>query len=33
MQIHCSGSCGPPFSGYEQLFAWCKNPDDSPSYL
>jgi hypothetical protein len=21
------------FSGCEQLFIWCKNPDDSPSYL
>jgi hypothetical protein len=33
MQVHYSGFCGPPFSGCEQLFAWCKNPDDSPSYL
>jgi hypothetical protein len=33
MQVHCSDFCGPPFSGCEQLFAWCKNPDDSPSYL
>jgi hypothetical protein len=33
MQVHCSGFCGPPFSGCEQLFAWCKNPDDSPSFL
>jgi hypothetical protein len=23
----------PPCSECEQLFAWCKNPDDSPSYL
>ena len=33
MQVHCSDFCGPPRSGCEQLFAWCKNPDDSPSYL
>jgi hypothetical protein len=33
MQVHYSGFCGPPFSGCEQLFAWCKNPDDSPSFL
>jgi hypothetical protein len=33
VQVHYSGFCGPPFSGCEQLFAWCKNPDDSPSYL
>jgi hypothetical protein len=33
MQVHYFGLCGPPRSGCEQLFAWCKNPDDSPSYL
>jgi hypothetical protein len=33
MQVHYFGFCGPPCSGCEQLFAWCKNPDDSPSYL
>src|SRR5688572_13226006 len=33
MQVQYSGFWGPPFSGCEQLFAWCKNPDDSPSYL
>jgi hypothetical protein len=33
MQVHCSDFCGPPFSGCEQLFAWCKNPDDTPYYL
>jgi hypothetical protein len=33
MQVRYFGLCGPPLSGCEQLFAWCKNPDDSPSYL
>jgi hypothetical protein len=33
MQVRYFGFCGPPHSGCEQLFAWCKNPDDSPSYL
>jgi hypothetical protein len=33
MQVHYFGFCGPPCSGCEQLFAWCKNPDDSPSCL
>jgi hypothetical protein len=32
MQVHYFGLCVPPRSGCEQLFAWCKNPDDSPSY-
>jgi hypothetical protein len=29
MQVHFLGFCG----GRERLFARCKNPDDSPSYL
>jgi hypothetical protein len=33
MRVHYSGFCGPPFSGCKQSFAWCKNPDDSPSFL
>ena len=33
MQVRYFGLCGPPHSECEQLFAWCKNPDDSPSYL
>jgi hypothetical protein len=33
IQVHYFGLCGPPRNGCEQLFAWCKNPDDSPSYL